>query len=88
MLKLLSSWRNELPIIAEIGIDTDNGKLNKKKREILEKYIVSNAREVVQLTENLKQKLQTKAQINSRHEITETQYRRNKIFKDETKNFT
>jgi len=35
MQKLISSWRNELTIIAEIGTGSDNGKLNKKKRKIL-----------------------------------------------------
>jgi len=35
MQKQISSWRKELSIIAEIGTDTDNGKLNKKKRKIL-----------------------------------------------------
>ena len=46
---------------------------------------MTNAREVAQLTETLKQKLQAKAQRIRRHEITETQYRRNKMFKEDTK---
>jgi len=34
MQKQISSWRKELPIIAEIGTSSDNGKLNRKKRKI------------------------------------------------------
>ena len=62
MQKQISSWRKKLSIIAETGTGSDNGKLNKKKRKIFQKYRVTNAREVVQLTETLKQKVQAKAQ--------------------------
>ena len=33
MQKRISSWRKELSIIAETGIDSDNGRLNRKKRK-------------------------------------------------------
>ena len=46
---------------------------------------MTNAREFVQLTENLKQKLQAKAQRIRRYEITKTQYRRKMMFKEDTK---
>jgi hypothetical protein len=49
MQKQISSWR-------------DNGQLNWKKRKIFRKYRVTNAREVAQLTETLRQKVQAKAQ--------------------------
>ena len=62
MQKQISSWRRELSIIAETGTGSDNGKLNRKKRKILKKYRVTNTREVAQLTETLKQKVQAKAQ--------------------------
>jgi len=62
MQKQISNWRKELSILAEIGTGSDNGKLNRKKRKIFKKYSVSNAREVEQLTETLKQKVQAKAQ--------------------------
>jgi hypothetical protein len=55
MQKHISNWRKELSIIAEAGTGSDNGKLNWKKRKILKKYRVTNAREVAQLTETLKQ---------------------------------
>jgi len=61
MQKQISSWRKELSIIAESGTGSDNGKLNRKKRKIFKKYRVTNAREVAQLTETLKQKVQEKA---------------------------
>jgi len=32
--KQISSWRNELSTIAEIGTGSDNGNLNRKKRKI------------------------------------------------------
>ena len=62
MQKRISSGRKELSIIAERGTGSDNGKLNRKKRKIFQKYKVTNAREVAQLTETLKQKVQAKAQ--------------------------
>ena len=52
MQKQISSWRKELSIIAEMGTGSDNGKLNRKKRKIFQKY----------RTETLKQKVQAKAQ--------------------------
>jgi len=65
--KQISSWRKELSVIAENGAGADNGKLNRKKRKIFQKYRVTNAREVAQLTETLKQKLQAKAQRSRRY---------------------
>ena len=59
MQKQISSWRKELSIKAEAGTGSDNGKLNRK---IFQKYRVTNAREVAQLTETLKQKEEAKAQ--------------------------
>jgi hypothetical protein len=38
MQKEISSWRKELSIIAETGMGSDNGKLNRKKRKIFQKY--------------------------------------------------
>ena len=86
MQKQISSWRKELSIIAETGTGSDNGKLNRKKT-IFKKYRVTNAREVAQLTETLKQKVQAKAQRIGRYEKRETQYRQNKMFKEDTKKF-
>jgi len=88
MQKQISSWRRDLSIIAETGTGSDNGKLNRKKRKIFQKYGVTNAREVAQLTESLKQKVQVKAQRIRRYEKRETQYNQNKMFKEDTKNFT
>ena len=62
MQKQISSWRKELSTIAENGTGSDNGKLNRKYRNIFKKYRVTNAREVAQLTETLKQKVQARAQ--------------------------
>jgi len=53
MQKQMSTWRKESSIIAETGTGSDNGKLNTKKRNIFQKYRVTNAREVAQLTETL-----------------------------------
>jgi hypothetical protein len=57
------------------------------KRKIFQKYKVTNAREVAQLTETLKQKVQAKAQRIRRYEKRETQYIENKTFKEDTKTF-
>ena len=48
---------------------------------------MTNAREVAQLTETLKHKLQAKAQRNGRYEKRETQYSQNKMFTEDTKKF-
>ena len=87
MQKQKSNWRKELSIIAETGTGCDNGKLNRKKRKIFQKYRVTNAREVAQLTETLKQKVQAKAQRIRRYEKRETHYSQNKMFKDNTNKF-
>ena len=67
--------------------NNNNVKLNRKKRKIFQKYRVTNAREVAQLTETLKQKVQEKAQKIRRYEKRETQYSQNKMFKEDTKKF-
>ena len=54
MEKQISNWRKELSIIAEIGTGSENGKLNRKKRKIFQKYRVTNAWEVAQLIETVK----------------------------------
>jgi len=38
MQKQISIWRKELSIIAKTGIDSDNGKLNRKKGKIFQIY--------------------------------------------------
>jgi len=58
----------ELSIIPEPGTGSDHGKLNREKREIFQNYRVTNAREVKQLTETMKQKVQAKAQKIRRYE--------------------
>jgi len=86
MQKQISNWRKELSITAETETVSDNGKLNrKKKKKSFRKYSVTNAREVGQLTETLKQKVQAKAQRIRRYKEREIQYNKNKIFKEDTK---
>jgi len=68
MQKQTSSWRKDLSIIAETATGSDNVKLNRKKRKIFKMYRVTNAREVAQLTETLKKKVQAKAQRIRRYE--------------------
>jgi len=48
---------------------------------------VTNAREVGELTETLKQKVQAKSQRIRRYEKRETQYSQNKMFKEDIKKF-
>ena len=88
MQKQICNWRKELSILAETGTGSDNGKLNRKKRKNFQNYSVTNAREVGQLTEALKHKLQAKAQRIGRYEKRENQYSQNKMFKEDTKKFT
>ena len=59
--------------------------LIERKRKIFKKYSVTNAREVGQLTETLKQKVQAKGQRIRRYKKMETQYSQNKMFKENTK---
>ena len=84
MQKQISSWRKELSIIAETEQSLMMESLT-GKRKIFEKYRVTNAKEVAQLTETLKQKVQAKAQRIRRCEKRETQYSQNKMFKEDTK---
>ena len=51
MHRQISNWRKDISLPAEIGIGSNNGKLNRKKRKILKKFRVTNAREFAQLTE-------------------------------------
>ena len=48
---------------------------------------MTNAREVAQLTEILKQKVQAKAQIIRRYEKRDIKYSHNKMFKEDTEKF-
>ena len=48
---------------------------------------MTNAREVAQLTETLKQKVQANARIIRRYEKREAMYSQNKMFKEDTKKF-
>jgi hypothetical protein len=63
----ISNWRVELSILTESGLSSDNIKLNIKKRKIFQKYKVTNAIEIAQLIEELKQKMQAKAQRKRRN---------------------
>jgi hypothetical protein len=51
MERQISNWRKEISILAEMGTGSDNSKLNRKKRKIFQKYKVTNAIEVAQLTD-------------------------------------
>ena len=88
MQRQIRNWRKELPKRAETGTGSDNGKLDRKKRKIFQKYRVTNVREVAQLTETLKQKVQAKAQKIRRYEKRETQYIQNRCSKKTPKIFT
>jgi len=48
---------------------------------------VTHTREIAQLTETLKQKVQAKVQKIRRYEKRDTHYSQNKMFKDDTKKF-
>ena len=58
--------------------------LIEKRERFKKKFRVTNAREVAQLTETLKQKVQAKAKRIRRYEKRETQYSQNKMFKEDT----
>jgi hypothetical protein len=77
----ISNWRKGISIIAEMGTGPDNSKLNRQKRKIFQKYRVTNAREVAQLIETLKQKVQAKARRIRRYEKKKgAQYIQSKMF--------
>ena len=88
MKKQVSSWRKELSIIAETGTGSDKEKLNRKKRKIFQKYRVTNAREVAQLTETLKQKVQEKPKELEDKKKGKPSIVRIKCLKKTLKNFT
>jgi hypothetical protein len=67
----ISNWRRKLSIFTESGSVPDSIKLNIKKRKIFQKYKVTNAIEIAQLIEELKQKVQAKAQRMGRYEKKE-----------------
>ena len=83
----ISNWRKEISKLPETGTASDNGKLNRKKRKIFQKYEMTNIREVAQLTETLKQKVQAKVQRIRGYEERETEYIQNQMFKEDTKKF-
>jgi hypothetical protein len=74
-------------MLTESGSGSDNIKLNIKKRTIFQKYKVTNAIEIAQLIEELKQKVQAKAERMRRYEKRKNQYIQNKMFKEDTKEF-
>jgi hypothetical protein len=57
------------------------------KKEDFKIYRVTNVKEFAQVTETLKQKVQTKAQRIRRYEKSETQHSRNKMFKEDINKF-
>jgi len=79
---------NAFCVRTENGTGSDNGKLNRKKRKIFQKYRVTNARKVAQLTETLKQKMQAKAQRIRRYEKGITSIVNIRCLKKALKNFT
>jgi len=87
MQKQISSWRKGFSIISVTGTGSDNGKLNTKKRKNFKKYRVTYRYGNAQMTETLKQKLQAKAQKFRRYGKMETQYKQNKVFKENPKKF-
>jgi len=87
MQKQISTWRKELSLIAEPRTVSDNGKLKRKRTKILQKYIVNNSREVAQLKEALKQKLQAQTQRIRCYEKRENWYSQNELFKEDNKRF-
>jgi hypothetical protein len=81
----ISNWRRELSTLTESGSGTDIIKLNIKKRKIFQNYKVTNAIEIAQLIEELKQKVQAKAQRMRRYEKRNNQFIQNKMFKEDKK---
>ena len=88
MQKQISSWRKQLSIIAETGTGSDNGKLKRKKRKVLKIYRVTNAREFVQFTETLQQKVQAKSLRIRKYEKEKPSIVRIRSLKKKEKNFT
>jgi hypothetical protein len=87
IIRQIRTWRPEISVLTQTGIGSDTGKLNRKKRTVFQQYKATNAREIAQLIETLKQKVQAKTQRIRRYEKRETQYIKNKMFKADTKKF-
>jgi hypothetical protein len=84
----ISTWRKEVSVLAEKGTGSDNGKLNRNKGRVLQKYKVTNARETAQLVETLKQKVQANAQRIRRYEKRKPNLSETKCLRKTSKNFT
>jgi hypothetical protein len=84
----ISNWRKELPILTESGLGSDNIKPNIKKRKMFQKYKVTNAIEIAQLIQELKQKVQAKAQRITRFEKIKTSTSKIKCSRKTQDNFT
>jgi hypothetical protein len=62
----ISNWRKEISKLPETGTASDNGKLNRKKRKIFQKYEMTNIREVAQLTRDIEAESASKSPKNQR----------------------
>jgi hypothetical protein len=88
MQRQISNWRKkryQYLLKWEQAMITQNS--TGKRGKFFQKYKVTNAREIAQMTETLKQKVQAKAQRIIRYEKRKNQYIQNKMFNEDIKKF-
>ena len=77
--------RGEMSILSEIGRNKDPK--TRKARNVIRKYKITNVIDIPSIKEELKQKIQVKAQRERRFDKRNKFYRQNKIFQTDAKKF-
>ena len=77
--------RGEMSILSEIARNKDPK--TRKARKLIRKYKITNAIDIPSIKEDLKQKIQVKAQREKRFDKRKKFYRQNKIFQTDAKKF-
>ena len=83
--KEIETKRGEMLILSEIERNKDPK--TRKARKVIRKYKITNVIDVPSIKEELKQKVEVKAQTERRYDERNKVYRQNKIFQTDAKNF-
>ena len=83
--KEIETMRGEMSIVSEIERNKDPK--TRKARKVIRKYKITNGIDIPSIKEELKQKIQVKAQRERRFDKRNKFYRQNKIFQTDAKKF-
>ena len=81
----IESFRREISILEEL--QKDNGEKSGKARKVIRKYKILSKEQIPTIKEELKQKLQVRAQRLRRFDKCQKFFRQNKIFETDAKKF-